>query len=398
MPVAADDTRHFETAVELSPEDTKSNLDYFREQGLQADYDGDPPAEQPKPEAPAVQSPPKPEEDRTADDPDPEPEPGDAASIDGEKQRLGWRAKKTQQIRELEAKLAEQNGANEELRRQLAGRDKPQPADGSTSLSPAPAAETPKAQPKAEPKAAEPPKAKEFDKPKPVRPKFEDFASADDPIAAHADAVAEYADRVSDWKDEKREFEAGQKEAAKRETADRERQANTQREIEQEIGQKLQAARSAHPDFDQVTSNKFTPVLSYVLREAIPDGFEIGYELAKPENAAVLASLRKSTQHTEGESQRSIERRIAQAIYDVAQFNGESKARAALSARKPAEEDEPAPQTPSPSASLKTAQPRREEASPAPVRSRGAAAEKLEDIPVEDYDRRKAFRKAHGLP
>ena len=395
MPVALDDVRHFESAVELSPEDQQGNLDYFREQGLQADLEGEvapggePAKTEPETPAKAVE---RPEPESVETDPDPDaPDPADATpGIDGDKQKLGWRAKKTQQIRDLEATLAAEKGANEELRRQLEAKAKAPAIDTpALSLSPAPAAEPAK--------AAEPPKAKEFDKPRPVLPKFEDFASADDPIAAHADAVAEYTDKVSDWKDEKREFDNGQKQAIQTETQQQERLRQAQIEQTREVAERVEAIKVTHPDFEAVTNNKFNPVLSYVLREAVPDGLEIGYQLGKPENADLLAELRKSSTHKETDSQREIERKIAHATYEVAQIAQTLKQRATTPPPKTPKAAEPTDETEqTPPKAAKAAEPRREDATPSPVRSRGAAAKRLEDIPKENYDERRAWRAANG--
>jgi hypothetical protein len=419
MPVAADDTRHFESAVDLSEEDLKGNLDYFREQGLTAEYEGEGAefnTEKPKDETPkADDAPPKdqsqpadepktgesPKEDKpTEDDDDAEDEEaeeaagteGEAVTNDGDKPgKPGWRAKKTQQIRELKEKLAAQSGANEELRRQLAAREKTPAATAADSLSP-PAA------------ASEPLKPKEFDKPKPVRPKFEDFASKDDPIAAHQDAGLAYTEALQDWKDEKKAFDAGEQQAvqAKQAVSEQEREAQ----------EKVDAIKVVHPDFDAVTNNKFNPVLSYVLRNAAKNGLEIGYQLGKPENADLLAKLRESSTHKESDSQRVIERKIAEATFDVAEVALELKQRAASADKakngkppapkapkaqaQPADEQTPPPSAAPPKEKKPAATPRREEATPQPVRSRGAAAKTIDDIPLGDYDARRKFRELNG--
>lgn len=397
MPVATDDTRHFESVVELTPEEARDNVDYFREQGLDAKYEGDgleeeQPAEADKPseEEPAAETPAATHAD-AGDADDDHDEDADAQSGKNDGEKLGWRAKKTKQIRDLEGKLqtttAEKDGQIAELRRQLDAKDRSSSAPAATESSLAPTAVVQKEQPK----AAEPPKPKEFDKARPVRPKFEDFASADDPIAAHADAVAEHADLLSDWKDEKRDFDSQQKAEQDRIT----QQTRTiQQEQEREITEKVTAARQAHSDFDAVTNGKFTPVLSYVLREAVPDGMEIGYLLAQSENAEALASLRKASQHTEGESQRSIERKIAQATFDVARIyqdlKGKTIAAPVTETEKPPVAEKPK-QTPP-----VAAKPRSEAPAPVPVRSRGVGSSRLEDIPAEDYDARRKWRQENG--
>jgi hypothetical protein len=402
MPVATDDTRTFRSAVEISPEDQQSNNDYFREQGSAVEYEGQPSGTEPaqaesatpakaEPETSPVvaRTPPESEDhpDRGAD-----ADPSGASDIDGEKPgKPGWRAKKTQQIRDLEAQLAAQNGANEELRRQLAAKGSaPTAATPATSLSPAPVAEAPQ---------AEPPKAREFEKPKPARPKFEDFQSAEDPIAAHADAVAEYADKVSDWKDAKREFEAGEQKAIQDQTRERASARQAQVEQQREVQERVDAMKLAHPDFEEVTGNKFNPVLAYVLREAVPDGLEIGYQLGKHENADLLGALREVSQHKETDSQRVIERKIAQSLFAVAEISQKLKERGSETKNPPPAAKAAAAaseQTPPPSAPKAAAPPRSVEATPAPSRSRGAAADRLEDIPKGDYDARRKWRETHG--
>lgn len=407
MSVAADDTRHFETAVELSPEESNENLDYFREQGLQADYEGEgaPPkteVEAPKPEpvpAAEVEKPAEGQAPAGGEEIDPVSQ-GEwhEAKTDGEK--LGRLAKKTKRINELTSENTLKEGQIAELRRQLEEKVKT-PAPSSAGAAPSTSLESPKPPAPKEAPKVEPPKAAEFDKPRPVRPKFEDFVTADDPIAAHADAGLAYTELLQDWKDEKRDFDGQQKTLVREQADQAQRQSSAQQEREQEIEANLTAARTAHPDFDAVTNGKFTPVLSYVLREAAPDGFEIGYELAKPENAEILARLRTSSQHSETETQRQIEKRIARTTYDVAVALSELKSKAAKPAGKRPEktpEPDPVPEPPPSTRSQKTAEPRREEATPAPTRSRGAAALTLDDIPIEDYDARKKFRVANGLP
>jgi hypothetical protein len=431
MPVAVDDTRHFETAVELSPEETADNIGYFREQGLQADYEGEgappnpetskpeTPADTPQSQTPAEDEPPASGEGTRApaavpadEDIDPESKgEWQAAKTDGEK--LGRLAKKTKVINELKGTVAQRDGTIEELRRQLAEKDKtpsPAPAIATSSLAPGAPSETAKVEAK-----PEPPKAKEFAEPRPSRPKFEDFSSADDPIAAHADAIAEYTDKLSDWKEHKRDFDVEQQRTVEREARQREQLATVQAEQNRELSQKMTAARSAHADWDKATNGKFTPVLAYVLEQAIDDGLELAYQLVQPENADLYDSLKTVSQHKETESERQIERRITRTTYEMGRIADELKKRkgpdqtdgeATPENKTPADKtaadtsdtkQQPEQTPPTGGASVKPAPPRREEAAPAPTRSRGAAPQRLEDIPVEDYDARRKYREAHGL-
>lgn len=403
MPVAADDVRTFESVVgaEDSPEEVQDNRDYFREQGLDA---------QPIDEKGKVVTEEKPKEvevtavesvEEVDDDKD-EPEGQTAAVHDGEKQgKLGQRARKTKELNELKARLASTTTESErqiaELRRQLAEKDKTSPA--TTSAGSGMSATAPTVV-KEETKPVEAPKAKEFEKSRPVPPKFADFASADDPIASHADAVAEHADKLSDWKDEKRAFDAQQQTLVQEQTRKQEHAKTAQEEQAREVREKLDQAIQAHPDWRETTQGKFTPVLDYVLSQAVPNGLEIAYQLARPENAAILAELKQSSQHAEGESQRSIERRIANAIYDIAQKVpqlkvADAKGKTEVETEPESEEEEVPPAKPKQTPPKVTLQ-RREEATPAPTRSRGAAATRLEDIPPENYDERRKWREAHG--
>lgn len=402
MAVATDDTRHFETAVDLSPEEATQNLDYFREQGSQADYEPDPDAPvQPSAEVKPPETESQPVDTKVGDNADSDVDadlPADGqAPPDGE--HLGWRARKTKQIKDLEGKLqtttAEKDGQIAELRRQLEARNRSSSAPTAPvsplAPTPSPAITVQKEEPK--PEVIKP---KEFEKPRPVAPKFADFASADDPIAAHADAVAEHADKLSDWKDEKREFDTQQKAEVEKQTRQQTQTREQQTEKEREIGERYQAASTAHPDFVELTNRtKYNPVLTYLLREQLTDGFELGYELAKPENAQVLADIVKSSQTATGESTRSIENKIYQATSDLAIFRHSLKtkppsASAPVADAPPVVEEQPTPTPP------KTAPPRREEAAPTQVRSRGAAAQRLEDIPAENYDERRKWREANG--
>jgi hypothetical protein len=400
MSVAVDDTRTFRSAVDLTPEDQQSNVDYFKEQGLDVQVEGE---ETPAaPVTPEPETPPRPVESQEPESQEPadpgadahEPT-GETPAIDGEKpEKLGWRAKKNQELRDLKAKLAERDGANEELRRQLAARETPVAASPATSLSPAPVAEAPK--------VTEPPKAKEFEKPRPVRPKYEDFVTADDPLAAYNDALGEHTEKLSDWKDEKREFDNVQKQAIQDQASVRQSAQQVQVERERVAQEKVAAIRVVHPDFDEVTNNKFNPVLAYVLRNAAKNGLEIGYQLGKPENADLLATLRQSSAHKETDSQTVIEQKIAEATFDVAEIAQELKKRAGKNAPPAAPKAAAAAasaQTPPPAAppaKRTAAEPRSEEATPAPSRSRGAAADRFEDIPKGDYDARRKWREAHG--
>lgn len=418
MSVAVDDVRHFETAIELSPEDQRSNLEYFREQGLEADYETPIPADAPPAAKPPLVESPGPElnpadtpvedeptEEREAGDEDPaDTDPDDeTVTNDGEKpKKPGWRAKRTAQIRDLEATIAQEKGANEELRRQLATRERPPVADASTSLAPAPVVEVPKVA-----AAAEAAKPVEFAKARPTRPKFEDFVSADDPIAVFADAGLAYTEALQEWKDEKKEWDSGQKQIVQDQTRVQEGARQAAVERERKAQERVAAIEVVHPDFDEVTRGKFTPVLAYVLRIAARDGLEIGYQLGKPENADLLAALRKTSAHKESDSQSVIEDKIAEATFDVAAIAVSLKERERASKKAPpaapkaqAPAQPAAVQTPPASAAppkeARPAQPRREEAAPVPTRSRGAAGQRLEDIPLNDYDARRKWREANG--
>jgi hypothetical protein len=401
MPVATDDTRTFESAVELTPDQLQDNLNYFREQGLAAEYEDEGKPEETTTPAPVPEAPAPPAETKPAEGQAPTVPAGEEidqasrtewheAKNDGEK--LGRLAKKTKKINELEGTLKQKDGTIDELRRQLEEKNKTVPAPPAAAAAPSLALDPgPPAPPK-----VEPPKAKEFDKARPVftPPKYDDFVANDDPIAAYqqasAVALAEHNEKLQDWKDEKRDFDKDQKAAVQAETTRLAQQSTTQQELQQGIQTRLAAVRSAHPDFDQVTSGKFTPVMNYVLRDALEDGFEIGYELTKPENAEALAALRQASQHVEGEPQHVTERRITETIRAIARFEAKQPEK-----KTPAKPDPT--ETPLTTGEKKPPVPqRREEATPAPVRSRGAAATRLEDIPEGNYDERKRWRLEHG--
>lgn len=101
------------------------------------------------------------------------------------------------------------------------------------------------------------------------QPKWEDFQSAGDPLTAYTEAVAAYkVEQV--LAAQQRQAEARQAEAQ-------------QRQVLSSWNERVQAAREAHPDFDDVIEEAAVAAPP-ALQQAIiqdPDGTELAYALAK---------------------------------------------------------------------------------------------------------------------
>jgi len=404
------DDRTFESAVELTPEQQDANIQHFKDKGYDVEVENagtdgvDAPATVPDPKpateevqlAPAADAPPV-----TTPDPEIDAETQtefQTAKNDGEK--LSRWAKLKKQKRELEStvsqkdtELAAEKARSEELRRQLAERTTPGTAPVPPASSLAPTVEAPK------PAETSPEPIKEFDKAKPTRPTAKDFEGTEDPYAALLEAQGEYAEKLLDWNNEKRTFEDSERARVAKETQERERARTKVLTQAEQITQRYEAARKVHPDYDAVTQPvPYTQVLQYVLREKAADGFELGYELAKPENAEFYKAIMESSRTAVGEADASIWAKVEQTIADLGGFRYALKTKSASPVTaEPVPPAVAAPQPPAPKQTPSTQEPRREEAAPTPVRSRGAAAERLEDIDPEDSDARRAFKKRNGI-
>jgi hypothetical protein len=422
LPPTALDDRTFESAVELTPEEQESNLQYFRDdKGYDVEVEAAAPGTEKPLAVPATtteEAKVAPTTDAPAGDKPTETQPAaipahdseidtesrtefETAKNDGEK--LGRWAKKNKDLREArgaiaqkETELAAEKARNEELRRQLTERPAPGATPSSNPLAPATVAPVEEAKP-------EPIKAAEFGKEKPVRPKMDDFKDADDPYAALLEAQGEYTEKLADWKDEKRSFDDEQRALVAKQTQEQEQARNQQTNRQQTVQQRFEAARIAHPDFEATTGKAvYTPVMRYLLLEELPDGLELGYQLAKPENAEKLSALVAKTK--DAKSPDEIQKALYETVADLAVFRHTLNSKPANGNQAPAAEAAPAsaavatepPATEKTVQTPSTTQPRREEAAPVPVRGRGAAADRLEDIPLEDYDARKEWRKRNG--
>lgn len=419
MPTSILDDREYSSFSEATPEDQERELAYFKEKYPDAEIalstDGQPAEEpakviEPKPED-KVAEPVAPPVDGTlpAEPVAPATPPAEveldaesqadwqSAKSDGEKQ--GKYARRTKALRELEGKTTKLETEIEVLRRQLAEREKAPvtPAPPSPLVAPAVVADPPKKV--SEP---EPIKAKEFEKPKPARPKLENYQGEDDPIAAHTEAIADFAEKLSDWKDEKRDFDSTQKELVATEQREREQKKAATTQREEVIKTRFEDARKAHPDFEQTTSGmECSPVLRYLLVEELPDGLNLGYQLARPENAETLKAINEATKSAKTDAE--VQKALYETVGKLAVFREKLNAPppkvetpvpvAAAAPPVPAKVETPVlAQTPSP------AQPRKEDPSPEPNRGRGGATERIEDIADGDYDARLEYRKRHKLP
>lgn len=397
MPVL--DERVFESAVELSPEEQASNDQYLQDKGYQTEDLSE--REEP---GTAVETPPAIPEPVV----DPSPaEPADAidaesnadwqtAKNDGEK--LGKYAKQTLRRKVVEAELLKEKAVNDELRRQLEAKN------GSSAPTPAPAVApssqlTPPAavaQP-VEDKKPEPPKAKVFDKPRPELPNYDDYLTDDDTLAAYNKALGEWNRSDHDWLEEKRDFDQNQKLEVEKQTRQQEQDRNQENEKNQRYATKFREVQTAHPDFETTTKGViYNPVLLYLLGdpdEGLKDGMELYYQLAQPEHREFLNELVKNTQTVPGEEPKSIHGKLTEATSELAVFRHSLKTKKAPVAEAPKAPEVTEPPSTTPPAAVT---PRREAPAPSPVRSRGAAASRLEDIPVHDYDARRKWREENG--
>lgn len=410
------DERTFESAVELSPEQQAANAAYFEDKGLEVEVeenraddvkppevakvvepkpvdkvaepatppaDGKPPAEAAAPATPPAEV--ELDAESQAD--------WQSAKSDGEKQ--GKYARRTKELNDLRGKTTKLETENEVLKRQLAEREKAHATPSAPSPLVAPAVVEP---PKKE-SEPEPIKAKEFEKTKPARPRLEDFQGEDDPIAAHAEAIADFAEKLSDWKDEKRDFDTGQRELVAKQEREREQKQAATNQRQETIKSRFEDARKEHSDFETVTSGmECSPVLRYLLIEELSDGLNLGYQLARPENAETLKAINEATKNAKTEQE------VQKALYDtvgqLAIFREKLKAPAKVDTPVPVAAAAPPVQESvkvTPVETPSTVKPKVEEAAPAPVRSRATPADRLEDIPAEDSDGRRAWKKRNGL-
>lgn len=402
MPAALED-RTFESAVPLSPEQEQSNRSHFEGKGyeIEVENEGAPvPVEEKQPEvvppveaspaatppaeaAPAAVAPPADVDEETAAE-------WQTLKNDGEK--LGRAARKTKRIKELEETKARQDGRIEELERQLDAQRKTPPASTASpitdpGLSTAPAVE---------PAKTEPAKPKEFDKARPVRPKFEDFRESEDPVAAFAEANAEFNESLINWNDEKRDF------AAQQERAVQDSQLQVNAEHAKRVNTTVSKGKEAHADFVERTSAvKYTPVLQYLIHEILEDGPEIAYQLALPENKETYDRVFASTNTAPNEDASSINLKIHRANTALAEFryglkHKSTPAPPAGAPKPPANADPPVAAT-LPKQTPPAEPPRREEAAPAPVRGRSAPTIGIEDVDPMDSDERRRLKKERGL-
>jgi hypothetical protein len=425
MPSTTLDDRTFDSGVEPTPEETASTLAYFKEKGYDVEAIAEGATEPEKPETPpATVVPPA---DKVAEpepvvpteqtpavvaapaEPEIEIDPEsrhdfESAKNDGEK--LGRLAKKTKIINELKGTVAQKDGTIDELRRLLAEKEKsPAPAP----VEPSPLVATPaKVEVKKDPEP-EAIKPGEFSEPEPALPKLADYADLDDPVEALENARTEYVKKLNDWAWKKRDFDHAEKERIASESKKRDQQQSAQTQRQQRITQRYEEAKRQYPDFETRTapSNlKMTPTMVYLFKEGLPDGFTLAYELTKPEHAETLKSIYDSTNLSEADKTDpdKVAEVINQAVGELAVFRARLKstepaqAEAAAATAAPATPApvKPPPQTPPAAQPSAAAQPRKEEPSPEPARGRGAPATRLEDIPLDDYDARREWRKRNG--
>lgn len=411
------DDRTFESSVTLTPEQIEANTAYFAEKGLEysvrsLDEDGQPVA---KPEDTAVA-------DKPVDNAAPPVEDAEAKAADAEllqaktdEARLGYNAKRTKKIKELNEEVQATKAAAATKDALLAEKDKEierlLKAGVSTSVS-APSAFAPPAPVVAAPAASVKPaeediQPKEFDRAAPKKPVFADIEASDntgDPYKAYTDALSAYSEELIQYKLDQRDHNQAQATEVARikqqRVEDQEKKVTAGRAQEN----KLARARELYQDFDSLTNpEKFplTPVLGYLLRDRIPDGFELGYQLAKPENAEFYNDLTRRTAN-KPRTDEEVSDLLDEVMLDLGGFRKDLKKSATGQTQPPAVPVVAAPPAPKPAVapqqSSSTSPPRIEEApAPAHVKGRASGAPKsLEDIDPEDTDARRAWKKQNG--
>lgn len=411
------DDRTFESSVTLTPEQIEANTAYFAEKGLEysvrsLDEDGQPVA---KPEDTAVA-------DKPVDNAAPPVEDAEAKAADAEllqaktdEARLGYNAKRTKKIKELNEEVQATKAAAATKDALLAEKDKEierlLKAGVSTSVS-APSAFAPPAQVAAAPAAPVKPveediQPKEFDRAAPKKPVFADIEASDntgDPYKAYTDALSAYSEELIQYKLDQRDHNQAQAtEVARIKQEKAQKQEHQVQAVEAEK-QKFEKVRKIYPDFDAVTSPesvKYTPILVYLLKDRIPDGLELGYQLAKPENAAIYQELADKTQDKSRTPEETMGL-LDEVMLDLGAFRKDLKKSANGQTQPPAVPVVAAPPAPKPAVapqqSSSTSPPRIEEApAPAHVKGRASGAPKsLEDIDPEDTDARRAWKKQNG--
>lgn len=415
------DDRSFESSVALTPEQVAANTEHFAGKGLEysvrnLDGEGNPVPDEAKPADTAVTD--KPVDKAAEGEVDAEAKAEFAemqqAKTDGE--RLGHHAKRTKKIKELSQEVESSKAALSTKDALLAEKDKEierllkvgvsTPASAPSPFSP-PAQAAPAAAPVAAPAKQDPIeeeiKAKAFEKPAPAEPIWQEILDKDttgDPYKAYAEAGIKYNRELLQYELDKREHDRTQSTEVERAKQQKSQQREQQQQAVQAEQGKFAEIAKVHPDFDSVTAAvKYTPILVYLLKDRISDGLELGYQLAKPENAELYKDLVEKTADKSRSSDETM-RLLDDVMLDLGAFRKDLKKSVAgqTPVAKPAEAAPPIGTT-APQQSSSIQSPRIEEAAaPIPVRGKANGAPKgLEDIDPEDSDARRAFKKAQGL-
>lgn len=400
MSTPALDDRTFENAVELTPEEAASNRKHFEDKGYVIEdvpeADAAPPAAITPPAEPIVETPPPAQPTPVESAPSDEDLMDQALGInptthDGDKK--GRQTRRTQKIKEQAEEI-------ERLKRALAepSRTAQQPpVQGMPTGAPPASAAAPVATPPPPP-TVEAPKPREFDKPRPLAPKYEDFLSEDDPTAAFAAASNKHTDEITDWKFEKRDHDQSERQRVDQETRNISTQQTQQADRVTAINSRIQAAKTKFADYDAVVNAgnqpggaTYSPMLRYLMTEHLPDGFDLAYQLGKPENRALLQSINERTQFRESDPA-SLRAAEITALTELGAF----RVRATNAPAQPPAVAVPPPAVSHPVQTPPTPPPARVEAAPTPVRGRGAPAPNPSEMDEMDSDARRALRRQLG--
>lgn len=394
------DDRTFESATEPTPEEQLATAAHFEAKGYEVEIvpeGGASPAAPPVEPVPPVAVAPSADIAPPVDDQLDAESRADWQSATNDGEKLGKYAKRTKELHELrdkakqlhdlKDKVSEKEAEIERLKTELANRTIASAPSG-PALSP-PASVVPEP-PKPQQEAPAPITARSFEEPEPTEPTLAQFASEDDPHAAYAAAAVKYAKQLLAWDKKKSAFETAETNRVTTETRQRDEEVAEKAQRQQFIQTRFNEAVREHPDLVQKTSGINWPSTArYLLTEQLPNGFELGYELAKPENAQILAELiAKLPETTDPKiAYRQVTIEGPQALA-VAEYR--IKNRVPPVAAPPAAVTPPVPQPPP-----FIPEPRREEAAPLPNRASSVPAARPEDVPPMDSDARRALR---GLP
>jgi len=321
-----------------------------------------------------------------ADDMDPE-DLAEWQSAHSDEEKRGRYAKRSQKIRTLYEQIEQLKTKNSELKGRLDERT----SITTTSSTDKSQLQVQEVDAKADGKSTDATEMERrpFSKERPRIPLVADFADADDPIQAHSEALAKALEERDQWIEEKFQHESTEERriAEARSRAESEKQEQARRKSEG--SQRLEDARKRHSDFDERTGQTgYAPILNHILVNALPDGYDLAYELTLPENAQLLEKLNQIS-IAAGDDPRKQNSAALEVTSELARYS----VRKELSGKKA----EPNP--PSPAQPPSKPQTRVEEVTERHYLkgSNGSVKVRIEDVDSMDSDARRALKKTGQL-